>query len=137
MQKLLSYLLLIAITFVGCSSSGVSPVVAPAAATISADELKKLVESGTEFVFLDVREPRELEEFGTLNKYINIPIGQLEARISEVPKGVPVVVACKVGIRAEGGAALLRSNGYEDVRSMGLTEYKDKGYPLIHPKASP
>lgn len=133
----MSYLLLIAITFVGCSSSNVSPVVAPSAATISADELNELAESGTEFVFLDVRGPKELEEFGTLSNYINIPIGQLEARISEVPEGVPIVVACRVGIRAERGAALLLKHGYQDVRSMGLTAYKDKGYPLVHPKASP
>ena len=137
MQKLSCYLPLIAITLVGCSSSNVSPAAAPAAATISADELNELVESGAEFVFLDVREPKELEKFGTLYKHINIPIGQLEARISEIPRGVPIVVACNVGPRAERGAALLLRHGYQDVRSMSLTEYKNRGYQLIHPRASP
>ena len=36
-------------------------------------------------VLLDVREPWELEKFGTRKGYINIPLGELEDRLDELP----------------------------------------------------
>ena len=44
-------------------------------------------------IFLDVREAREIEELGTLEGYLNIPIGQIESRLDELPKGQPILVA--------------------------------------------
>ncbi len=35
--------------------------------------------------FLDVREPKEIEELGTLEGYHNIPGGELEKRLGELP----------------------------------------------------
>ena len=79
MHKVLLAIFLILITFVGCSSQPTSTVVAPSTETINADQLLELVNSGTQFVLLDVREPSELQEFGALEGSINIPVGQLEA----------------------------------------------------------
>ena len=59
---------------------------------LSADELKELVEKKDVF-FLDVREPKELEELGTIKGYVNIPLDQLEKRIAEVPKNKLIVTA--------------------------------------------
>jgi len=59
---------------------------------LSADELKELLEKKDVF-FLDVREPKELEELGTIKGYVNIPLDQLEKRIAEVPKNKLVVTA--------------------------------------------
>jgi predicted sulfurtransferase len=39
---------------------------------LSADELKELIEKKNVF-FLDVREPKELAELGTIKGYVNIP----------------------------------------------------------------
>jgi rhodanese-related sulfurtransferase len=33
-------------------------------------------------------------------------------------------------------AALLEKNGYSDIRIGGITEWKEKGYDVLHPKAS-
>ena len=33
-------------------------------------------------------------------------------------------------------AALLEGNGYTDIQIGGITEWKEKGYDVIHPKAS-
>jgi len=64
----------------------------PKATEIKIDDLKQRVDRGDkDLFFLDVREPKELEELGTLKGYVNIPLGQLEARLSEVPKGRVVV----------------------------------------------
>jgi predicted sulfurtransferase len=59
---------------------------------LSADELKDLLEKKDVF-FLDVREPKELEELGTIKGDVNIPLDQLEKRIAEVPKNKLIVTA--------------------------------------------
>lgn len=51
-----------------------------------------LQEQGHVF-FLDVREPSELEELGTLDGYVNIPLGQIEKRITEIPKDQAIITA--------------------------------------------
>jgi len=54
--------------------------------------LKELLEKRDVF-FLDVREPKELEELGTIKGYVNIPLDQLEKRVAEVPKNKLIVTA--------------------------------------------
>ena len=56
---------------------------------ITADELKEMVKES--YFFLDVREAAELEELGTIKGYVNIPVTQLEQRLSEVPKDKTIV----------------------------------------------
>jgi rhodanese-related sulfurtransferase len=60
--------------------------------TLSADELKDLLDK-KEVYFLDVREPKELEELGTIKGYVNIPLSQMEHRLSEIPKNKLIVTA--------------------------------------------
>jgi rhodanese-related sulfurtransferase len=64
----------------------------PKEKNLSADELKELIEKKNVF-FLDVREPKELEELGTIKGYVNIPLGQLESRLSEIPKDKLIITA--------------------------------------------
>jgi rhodanese-related sulfurtransferase len=59
--------------------------------TISADELEKLLERKDGLFFLDVREPGEIERLGSVKGYVNIPLGQLEARLKEIPKDKLIV----------------------------------------------
>ncbi len=65
----------------------------PKAPKLSADDLKKMVDNKTKFFFLDVREPKELEDLGTMKGFVNIPLGQLEKRMAEIPKDSVVVTA--------------------------------------------
>lgn len=44
-------------------------------------------------VLLDVREPWEIEENGTREGSINIPLGQLEKRLGELPKDKAILTA--------------------------------------------
>ena len=101
---------------------------------ITADELKAMLEKKDGVIFLDVREPRELEEDGTIQGYRHIPLGQLERRLAELPKDKPIVTLCRRGVRASNAAEILRKNGYKPVAACGLTEWKEKKYPLIHPR---
>ena len=59
---------------------------------MASDDVMALLEKGEVF-FLDVREPRELEELGTLEGYVNIPLGQIEKRLAEIPKDKAVITA--------------------------------------------
>lgn len=63
------------------------------AKALTNEELTKLLEKKENLFFLDVREPKELEELGTIPGYINIPLGQLEARLSEIPKNKLIITA--------------------------------------------
>ena len=68
------------------------PAAQPKAPKMASDDVWTLVEKGEVF-FLDVREPRELEELGTLEGYVNIPLGQIESRLSEIPKDKAIITA--------------------------------------------
>lgn len=59
---------------------------------VEADEIDKYILEKKVF-FLDVREPKELEELGTLEGYYNIPLGQLEKRLGELPKDRLILTA--------------------------------------------
>jgi len=43
--------------------------------------------------FLDVREPKEIEELGSYEGYVNIPMSQLESRLGELPRDRPILTA--------------------------------------------
>lgn len=102
---------------------------------LTADDLKKMVDEKRKFFFLDVREPKELEENGTLKGYVNIPLSELESRVTEVPKGMDVVTACARGVRAAKAAVILEKHGYKVIGACGMLAYKAKGYDLVYPKA--
>jgi 3-mercaptopyruvate sulfurtransferase SseA len=59
---------------------------------VKADDIDKYLAEG-KTLLLDVREPSELEEFGTIEGAINIPIGQLEKRLAEIPKDRLILTA--------------------------------------------
>ena len=65
---------------------------APGPTEIKIDDLKQKYDKGDKLFYLDVREPKELEDLGTLKGFVNIPLSQVEARMSEIPKDRPVVV---------------------------------------------
>jgi rhodanese-related sulfurtransferase len=52
---------------------------------ISTEQLEKYLNDKKVF-FLDVREPEEVKQLGSVPGYVNIPLGQLQTRLSEVPK---------------------------------------------------
>lgn len=57
---------------------------------LTPEEIEKALERKDVF-FLDVREPKEIAELGSVKGYVNIPLGQLENRLSEVPKDKLVI----------------------------------------------
>ena len=70
---------------------GPEPAAPEAAPRVEAEEIDAALAAGA--VLLDVRTDEELAEHGTIDGFIHIPIDELEARIGELPSGVPVLTA--------------------------------------------
>lgn len=82
-------------------------------------------------LMLDVREQGEWDEFHMPGAKL-IPLGQLESRLSELPKDQEIVVVCRSGNRSATGRDILTNAGFEQVTSMagGMTEWRSKGLPI-------
>lgn len=72
------------------SESAAEPEPAPAPRVEAAD-IDAALAGGA--LLLDVRTPEELAEHGTLEGFVHIPIDELEARMGELPTGVPILTA--------------------------------------------
>jgi hypothetical protein len=92
MRRLLVVAALLIAPAVSLAQQPATPSAAPQAPKMASDEVMALLDKGEVF-FLDVREPKELEELGTLEGYVNIPVGQIEKRLSEIPKDKAIITA--------------------------------------------
>ncbi len=66
---------------------------------------------------LDVREPHELE-ISALPNAVNIPLGQLAGRLTELDSADDMVVFCKGGTRSARALELLVSAGFKKVKNL-------------------
>jgi len=66
------------------------------------------------YTILDVREDMERMVF-EIPGSVNIPLGQLRNRLSELDKNNRTIVFCAVGVRSYNAARILEENGFEDV----------------------
>jgi rhodanese-related sulfurtransferase/TusA-related sulfurtransferase len=80
--------------------------------TASNEELEsKLTE---DIVVLDVRESAEYA-FNHIPSAVSIPLGELEARVSELNKDDEIYVVCRTGSRSDLAAQKLAQNGFEKI----------------------
>lgn len=84
---------------------------------VTVSELKSELDSGKEIYLLDVREEDELE-ISKLEGAVNIPMGVVPLRFSEVPSEAEIVVICRSGNRSEKVSGFLVRKGYENVRNL-------------------
>lgn len=64
--------------------------------------------AGNQFTYLDVRSARECTSQPILEGSINIPLYELEVRMSEIPKDKPILVYCGSGYRSATGATIIQ-----------------------------
>lgn len=81
-------------------------------------------------VVLDVR-----EQFEWTSAHVpgatHIPLGELPARLSELPSGTPIIIVCRSGSRSNHAARLLASAGIEVANLKGgLAAWKSAGLAL-------
>ncbi len=83
---------------------------------ITATELSERVKIN-HLKLLDVREPHELE-ISALPNAVNIPLGQLAGRLTELDSAEDMVVFCKGGTRSARALELLVSAGFKKVKNL-------------------
>ncbi len=79
---------------------------------------------------LDVRQPDELAdpELGAVEGAQNVPLGELAARIDEVPRDRPIVAVCRSGRRSAQATVILRRHGIERVANLtgGMIRWREQ-----------
>ena len=82
-------------------------------------------------VVLDVREEDEWVH-GHIDGATHIPMGDVPARLDELPEGDPLYVACRSGGRSARVAAWLNANGFDAVNvAGGMGEWQACGRPMV------
>ncbi len=129
-------LALLAMPFLGAcgGSSDTAPAAdeaaaeAAAPASVSAAAAGELFASG-EYALVDVRETVETDQQHVEGSLL-IPLGDVEARMDEVPDDRPVLVLCRSGSRAVPAAEAMRAAGREaTVVDGGIVAWADAGLP--------
>ena len=119
---------LVLITGILCLSVAHSQTVETRA--ISVDQLHHKIISDSTLVILDVRTPEELTgPLGKLDIVINIPLQELENRLSELEKyrNQEIDVICKIGKRSAAATDFLIQKGFNAVNVQGgMVEYRAK-----------
>ncbi len=85
--------------------------------TIHPYELKYMIDSGRDFVLLDVREEWEYQ-LVHIDRAVSIPLGELLKRFSELSPIDEIVVYCHHGMRSLDAAHLLHQLGFKSVLSV-------------------
>ena len=85
---------------------------------ITVQELKEKLDKGEKFVFIDVREKYEFEEFNLGAKLI--PLGDFQNAISDFEdhKNDEIVIHCRSGARSGVAQQLMQLAGFINVRNL-------------------
>jgi rhodanese-related sulfurtransferase len=102
---------------------------------VTVQQIKTDIDSGKEFVLLDVRSPYDYEA-GHLPKAVNIPRGDLEFRIGKLypNKDAVMVLYCRLGGASALSAKTLMDMGYKNVKSLkgAFKVWGESGYPIFN-----
>lgn len=84
---------------------------------ITAEELKTMIAANKNLIVVDVREQYEWDE-GHLAGSVLIPIGEVQRRVSELPKEKAIAIVCLSGARSAQVANYLIELGYKEVYNL-------------------
>jgi NADPH-dependent 2,4-dienoyl-CoA reductase/sulfur reductase-like enzyme/rhodanese-related sulfurtransferase len=80
--------------------------------------LHEKIRAGDDFILVDLRTKRELEQTGIISGAIHIPIDELRDRLAEFDRKAEIVLYCEVGLRSYLGNRILGMHGFENVSTM-------------------
>jgi len=114
--------ILSALFFVGCAQT-------PNDNSITVDQLREKMSDDSNLILLDVRNPYELEDksLGHIDGVLNIPLSELEKRLSELDesKDKDIAVICRSGARSGVATDILVKNGFHAVNVLGgMIQYR-------------
>jgi rhodanese-related sulfurtransferase len=102
---------------------------ADAVQDVSAEEGRERVTAGA--LLLDVREADEWEA-GHAPEAVWIPMGELSARVDELPRDTPIVAICRSGARSRTVAEALAGAGYDVVNlDGGMRSWAAEDYEVV------
>jgi len=84
---------------------------------VSVQEVHEMQRKKQDFLFLDVRSPKEYEQVRLPGSTL-IPLGSLRGRLGELPKDKEVIAFCKISLRGYEAALILKAAGFPNVRVM-------------------
>ena len=84
---------------------------------IAAEELARRLDRGEPLYLLDVREPWEFATCAIPGS-VNLPMGQVPARLDDIPADRPVVCICHHGIRSQQVAGYLHQQGLTQAENL-------------------
>lgn len=96
---------------------------------ITGKEAIEAVKNGS--VFVDVREDHEVADTAyDIEGGMHIPLGDIPARASELPKDKEIIVGCRSGARSMNACMYLNGEGYK-VKNLqgGIMGWMDNGLP--------
>ena len=134
-----SLLLAMALSLVLLTACGGGETAAPAVEEIDLTTLPDDVDVATVealrqnpgVYLLDVREPDEYAA-GHIPGITLIPMGEVAARLAELPRDKEIIVTCRTGNRSGQVADLLREQGFSNVHNMtgGIVAWEEAGYAV-------
>lgn len=84
-----------------------------------------------EVFLLDVREQPEWDA-GHVEEAVHIPMGQLNARVTEIPRDTTIVCVCRSGARSQAVADALNRAGYRAHNlDGGMYAWEDADLPFV------
>lgn len=92
---------------------------------LSAAELRDQVARGAHLTVVDVRTPHEWKR-GHVGGAINMPVGEIPSRATELPRDTVIATICEGGYRSSLAASLLAQEGFPQVTNVvgGMTAFR-------------
>jgi rhodanese-related sulfurtransferase len=91
--------------------SFLSSLFGPPLPSLNALELSEKLKAGNQPLVIDVRQPEEYRE-GHIAGSKLIPLGELDRRVNELPKGQEIICVCASGSRSRSATKFLIDAGY-------------------------
>lgn len=103
----------------------------PESAAVTVDEARRKLDA-REAVMIDVREADEWRA-GHVAGATHIPLGELAARIGDIPRDAEVLLFCRSGNRSGKATQFLRAQGFERARNVegGIIAWTGRGMGVV------
>lgn len=100
-------------------------------AIVSVDTVAELVAAEADVVVIDVREDWEFAQ-GRIPGARWLPMAQIPGRLDDIPRDVPVILACRSDNRSGQVYQFLRQQGFENVHNMrgGMVHWVASGHDI-------
>jgi adenylyltransferase/sulfurtransferase len=96
------------------------------------EQVHQARQTGQPYLLVDIREPFEIN-LANIPNTLAIPMGEIDNRLAEIPKDIPVVIFCRNGVRSAQVVRQLVKKSYSNVCNLhgGINAWSDQVDPSI------